>query len=58
MIISKTPFRISFCGGSTDLKEFYQHKPGAVISTAINKYMYITVNRKFDNQIRISYSKT
>ena len=58
MIISKTPFRISFCGGGTDLKEFYSHGHGAVVSTAINKYMYITVNKKFDNEIRISYSKT
>ena len=58
MIISKTPFRISFCGGGTDLREFYEHEPGAVTSTAINKFMYITVNKKFDNEIRVSYSKT
>ncbi len=58
MIISKTPFRISFCGGGTDLREFYSHEPGAVTSTAINKYMYITVNKRFDDGIRISYSKT
>ncbi|MFH1590440.1 MAG: GHMP kinase [archaeon] len=58
MIISRTPFRISFCGGGTDLQAFYQHEPGAVVSTAINKYMYITVNKKFDHHIRISYSKT
>jgi len=58
MIISKTPFRISFCGGGTDLREFYKYETGAVTSTAINKYMYVTVNKKFDNNIRISYSKT
>ena len=58
MIISKTPFRISFCGGGTDLREFYKCKSGAVVSTAINKYMYITVNKKFDNEIRIGYSRT
>src|SRR3989338_4468248 len=58
MIISKTPFRISFCGGGTDLREFYKYEPGAVTSTAIDKYMYITVNKKFDNDIRISYSRT
>ncbi|MBX7151557.1 GHMP kinase [bacterium] len=58
MIISRTPFRISFSGGGTDLREFYQHDFGAVTSTAINKYMYITVNKRFDHTIRVSYSKT
>ena len=61
MIISRTPFRISFAGGGTDLKSFYENEYGAVISTTINKYMYITVNSlsNFHNhKIRISYSKT
>jgi len=58
MIISKTPFRISFCGGGTDLKEFYKYGSGAVASVAIDKYMYITVNKKFDKYIRIGYSRT
>jgi D-glycero-alpha-D-manno-heptose-7-phosphate kinase len=58
MIISRTPFRISFTGGSTDLKSFYSMAGGAVVSTTINKYMYITVNKRFDHTIRASYSKT
>lgn len=58
MIISKTPFRISFVGGGTDIKKYYENDYGAVISTSINKYMYITVNKAFDKRIRISYSKT
>ncbi len=58
MIISRTPFRISFAGGGTDLKDFYKLEPGAVTSTAINKYMYITVNKRFDHTIRVSYSST
>ncbi len=58
MIISRTPLRISFAGGGTDLPSFYQSEPGAVVSTAINKYIYITVNKKFDNKIRASYSVT
>ena len=45
-------------GGGSDLQSYYKHKPGAVISTAIDKYIYITVNKKFDNKIRASYSKT
>ena len=58
MIISRTPFRMSFAGGGTDLYAYYKDKPGAVVSSTINRYMYITVNKKFDNGIRIAYSKT
>lgn len=58
MIITRTPFRVSFAGGGTDLPDFYRFKPGAVVSTAIDKYMYITVNKRFDDTIRVSYSKT
>ncbi len=58
MIISRTPLRISFVGGGSDLPAFYRREPGAVVSTAINKYIYITVNRKFDHKIRASYSRT
>lgn len=58
MIISRTPLRISFVGGGSDLRAYYISKPGSVVSTAINKYIYITVNKKFDNHIRASYSKT
>ncbi|MBT3362714.1 MAG: GHMP kinase [Chloroflexi bacterium] len=58
MIISRTPFRISFVGGGTDLRGFYETEGGAVVSTAINKYMYIIVNKRFENSIRVSYSKT
>lgn len=58
MIISKTPFRISFFGGGTDLKEYYKDTYGAVVSTTIDKYIYITVNKRFEDSIRISYSKT
>ena len=58
MIIARTPLRISFAGGGSDLPAFYCRDPGAVVSTAINKYIYITVNGKFDHQIRASYSIT
>jgi D-glycero-alpha-D-manno-heptose-7-phosphate kinase len=58
MIISRTPLRISFVGGGTDLPEFYCSEPGAVVTSAINKYIYITVNKKFDDKIRASYSVT
>lgn len=58
MIITRTPFRISFAGGGTDLPSFYSQEPGAVLSTAINKYMYLTVKRRFGGTFRVSYSKT
>lgn len=58
MIVSKTPVRVSFVGGGSDLPAFYRRHGGAVVSTTINRYVYITVNRKFDNGIRVSYSKT
>jgi D-glycero-alpha-D-manno-heptose-7-phosphate kinase len=58
MIISRTPLRVSFCGGGTDLPAFYKDQPGAVLSTAIDKYIYVSTNRKFDNKLRASYSVT
>lgn len=58
MIITKTPLRISFTGGGTDLPAYYKTGYGAVVSAGINKYVYITINKRFDDTIRISYSKT
>jgi D-glycero-alpha-D-manno-heptose-7-phosphate kinase len=58
MIVSKTPFRMSFVGGGSDMPAFYREETGAVVSTSIDKYMYIAVNRKFDERLRISYSRT
>ena len=58
MIISRTPLRVSFVGGGSDLPAFYTQEPGAVVSTAIDKYIYINVNKKFDHKIRASYSVT
>jgi D-glycero-alpha-D-manno-heptose-7-phosphate kinase len=58
MIISKTPLRISFVGGGTDLKVFYGVHGGAVVSTAIDKYIYVIVKKRFDRKIRVAYTKT
>lgn len=58
MIISQTPLRVSFAGGGSDLPCFYRRFGGAVVSTAVNKYVYVGINQKFDDGIRISYSKT
>lgn len=58
MIISRTPFRVSLAGGGSDFAEYYRVRPGNVISLAINRYMYVTVNRRFDDSIRVAYTRT
>lgn len=60
MIISKTPLRCSFFGGGTDFPEYFQqskHGYGTVISTALNMYVYIMVSQRFDEKIRVCYTK-
>jgi D-glycero-alpha-D-manno-heptose-7-phosphate kinase len=58
MIVSKTPFRISFFGGGSDLPSYYNQSQGMVVSATIDKYLYISLNKKFDDSIRVSYSTT
>lgn len=58
MIITKTPFRVSFCGGGSDLAAFYEKYGGCVLSTSINKYMYISIHPYFDeHQTMLKYSE-
>lgn len=59
MIITRTPLRISLAGGGSDLPAFWKdEEPGHVVSVTIDKYVYLTVNQKYDGGVRISYSKT
>ena len=58
LLVAKAPLRMSFVGGGSDLKAFYTKSTGKVISTTINKYVYVAVNKKFGGGIRASYSKT
>jgi len=58
MILTKTPFRVSFAGGGSDLPEFYKRKAGAVVSCTIDKAMYIAIHPYFHDKIRIKYSRT
>lgn len=58
MIITQTPFRISFAGGGTDLASFYEKRFGAVLSVTLNHHMYVTIHSRFDANFRISYSRT
>ena len=59
MIITRAPFRVSFCGGGSDLPSFYEKYGGCVLSTSIRKYMYLTIHHYFHkDQIVLKYSKT
>lgn len=55
MIVTRTPFRISFLGGGTDLPAFFREEVGAVLSTTISRYMYVTVHPRFDSSYRVAW---
>ena len=59
MIISRTPVRVSFCGGGTDVDWFAESEPngGRVTSLTLSRYIHVTVNSRFDERVRVSYSK-
>lgn len=57
MIISQTPLRISLCGGGTDFKEYYKLNEGFVVSTAIDKYVFVIIKERFDDLIYVNYTK-
>lgn len=59
IVMTRTPLRVSFAGGGTDIEAFYEQDRGAVLSTSIDKYVYVTVKRHgpvFDERIRLNYS--
>ncbi|MCH3909417.1 MAG: GHMP kinase [Bacilli bacterium] len=59
MIISRAPFRVSFCGGGSDIPSFYEKYGGCVLSTSIRKYCYLAINKSFNkDSITLKYSKT
>jgi D-glycero-alpha-D-manno-heptose-7-phosphate kinase len=58
MIISRSPFRLSLGGGGTDLPSYYTKYGGFFVGGAVNKYVYITVNKRFEEGLRVSYSTT
>ena len=57
MIITQTPYRVSFAGGGTDLPAFYEREAGAVLSVAVNHHMYVTVSPRFERTTRIAYTR-
>jgi D-glycero-alpha-D-manno-heptose-7-phosphate kinase len=58
MLITQTPLRISFFGGGTDFAEFYRQEEGCCLSSAIDKYIFVVIKRRFDHKIRIGYTRT
>lgn len=57
MIITKTPLRVSFVGGGSDLPWFFEEEPGACVSAAIDKYVYVTYSPKYEGTFRAAYSQ-
>jgi D-glycero-alpha-D-manno-heptose-7-phosphate kinase len=58
LIIVQTPLRISFFGGGTDFSSFFMQEGGCVLSSAIDKYIFVTVKERFDKKLRIGYTQT
>ena len=57
MIITQTPLRIGLLGGGTDLPGYYREHGGRVLNCAIDKYVYVIVKQRFDDDIYVNYSK-
>ena len=58
MIVIQTPLRVSLFGGGTDFKSFYLSEGGCVLTTAINKYVFVTIKQRFDEKLRVGYTRT
>jgi D-glycero-alpha-D-manno-heptose-7-phosphate kinase len=58
LIIVQTPYRVSFFGGGTDFPSYFTHEGGCVLSTAINKYIFVSIKQRFDELLRIGYTRT
>lgn len=58
MIIARAPYRVSFAGGGSDLPAFCDHKPGCVVSTTIDRHIYVQISRRFENDFVVRYGQT
>jgi D-glycero-alpha-D-manno-heptose-7-phosphate kinase len=58
LIITQTPLRISFFGGGTDFREYFRLEEGCVLSSAIDRYVFVIIKRRFDDKLRVGYTKT
>ena len=58
MIIVQTPLRVSLFGGGTDFPAFFEKEGGCVLSTAIDKYIFVVIKKRFDQKLRVGYTRT
>lgn len=58
MIVTQTPIRISFLGGGTDFRQFFTQEEGWVVSSAIDRYIFVIIKQRFDRKIRVGYTRT
>ena len=58
MIVVQTPLRVSFLGGGTDFHDFYRREGGCVLSSTIDKYIFVIIKKRFDNKIRLGWTQT
>lgn len=58
MIIVQTPLRVSLFGGGTDFRSFFENEGGCVLTSAIDKYIFVTIKKRFDQKLRIGYTQT
>ncbi|MCK5430793.1 MAG: GHMP kinase, partial [Anaerolineales bacterium] len=58
MIIVQTPLRVSLFGGGTDFRSFFLEEGGCVLSSAIDKYIFVTIKQRFDQKLRVGYTRT
>ncbi len=58
MIIVQSPLRVSLFGGGTDFADFYKEHGGCVLSSAIDKFIFVTIKQRFDDKIRVGYTRT
>ncbi len=58
MIIVQSPLRISFFGGGTDFPDFFRKEGGCVLTSTIDKYIFVTIKSRFDSKLRIGYTQT
>jgi D-glycero-alpha-D-manno-heptose-7-phosphate kinase len=58
LIVTQTPIRISFLGGGTDFRQFFSQEDGWVISSAIDRFIFVIIKQRFDRKIRVGYTRT
>ena len=58
MIIVRTPYRVSLAGGGTDAPAFFRRRPALVVSVALDRHLYVSLTSRFDDRLRVAYTRT